>query len=288
MPSLRALAQRIEARRPPMPKARSSRPGFGRKPRSHLIIPDTQVKPGVPIDHFDWIGRYIVERRPDVIVHLGDHFDLPSLSTHADPESMEKECARLSDDIDAGTEAIDRMNRWIDRVRGYDPDKYAITGNHDGRWDRYIEARKELEGALVRPMDVWASRGWEVVPFLKPITIDGVTYCHFFPRGPAGQVTQGRNGAPSAKAQVQREMRTCVAGHKQGLDIHVQAAGDRQRWGIIAGSCYLHQEDYLTPQGNRQWHGVIVLHEVYDGDFDPMLVSLEYLCRRYGRGRWPR
>ena len=32
--------------------------------RTHLVIPDTQVKLNTPVDHLDWIGRYIVEMQP--------------------------------------------------------------------------------------------------------------------------------------------------------------------------------------------------------------------------------
>ena len=46
-----------------------------------LLIPDTQVKPGVPLDHLHALSRFIVHRRPDAIVHIGDHWDMPSLHT---------------------------------------------------------------------------------------------------------------------------------------------------------------------------------------------------------------
>ena len=47
----------------------------------HLVIPDTQVKPDFHIEHLEWAGQYAVDKKPDVIVHLGDHWDMPSLST---------------------------------------------------------------------------------------------------------------------------------------------------------------------------------------------------------------
>ena len=31
----------------------------------HLIIPDTQVKPGTPINHLGWAGQYAVDKKPD-------------------------------------------------------------------------------------------------------------------------------------------------------------------------------------------------------------------------------
>jgi len=39
----------------------------------HFILPDTQVKKGVPLNHLEAAGNYIVDRKPDVIVHLADH-----------------------------------------------------------------------------------------------------------------------------------------------------------------------------------------------------------------------
>ena len=46
-------------------------------------------------------------------------------------------------------------------------------------------------------------------------------------------------------------------------------------------NCYLHEEDYKGPQGNTHWRGIIIKHEVAGGEYDPMFVSLDYLCRRY-------
>ena len=52
---------------------------------------------------------------------------------------------------------------------------------------------------------------------------------------------------------------------------------------IIAGSCYEHDEGYMGPQGNEHWRGFYMLHEVKDGAFDEMAVSLNYLRERYGK-----
>jgi hypothetical protein len=49
-------------------------------PRTHFVIPDCQVKPGVPIDHIGWIGEYLVERKPSTVICLGDFADMESLS----------------------------------------------------------------------------------------------------------------------------------------------------------------------------------------------------------------
>jgi hypothetical protein len=51
---------------------------------------------------------------------------------------------------------------------------------------------------------------------------------------------------------------------------------------LFSGICYLHDEEYLGPQGNNDKRQIWMCHEVEDGDYDLMQVSLKYLERRYG------
>ena len=52
----------------------------------HIVIPDSQVRPGVPTAHLGWIGQYILDEfagHPNVkIIHLGDFADMASLSSY--------------------------------------------------------------------------------------------------------------------------------------------------------------------------------------------------------------
>ena len=50
---------------------------------------------------------------------------------------------------------------------------------------------------------------------------------------------------------------------------------------MVWGNCYLHDEDYRGHQANAERRGIMVKHEVVDGTYDPMVVSLDYLCRKY-------
>ena len=92
---------------------------------------------------------------------------------------------------------------------------------------------------------------------------------------------QSYRGSPSASLQVRREMQSCTSGHLQGLDFAIHQTGVRRYYGIIAGLFYLHDEDYLTPQGTAYWRGVIYKHEVNDGEYDPMFVSIKYLLENW-------
>lgn len=253
--------------------------------RRHLVIPDAQVKPGVATDHLVAVGRYAAEWKPDVIVQLGDWWDFPSLSSY-DEGMAGMEGRRYRDDVETGNNALEAMTREILRPKGYRPRLVMLGGNHDGftnggRPDRFLQKNPKLIGQM-KFDDLAAKRlGWEYHEFLDPVTIDGIIYCHYFCRSASGGVVKSKNGAPTARAQVQREMRSCTAGHKQGLDVWVQPTQDGIIRGLICGSFYQHEEDYLTPQGRAYWRGVVMKHEVHDGAYDMMEVSLNYLLRKW-------
>lgn len=248
--------------------------------RKILVIPDSQVKPGVPTSHLNACGRYIAEKQPDVVVHLGDHWDFPSLSSY-DRGKKAAEGRRVLADIKAGNDALEGLTKEIRRRKQYDPRLVLLRGNHEDRMTRAIEEDAKLDGVVGFHLLNDRTLGWEVHDFLKPVVIDGIAFCHYFCRSANGTVVNSKRGAPSARAQVNREMMSTVAGHKQGLDIHVQSTPNGIRRGIIAGSFYQHEEDYLTPQGRDYWRGVLMLHECRNGEFDLMEVSLAYLLRRY-------
>ncbi|MDG2088118.1 MAG: hypothetical protein P8J68_05185, partial [Arenicellaceae bacterium] len=60
-------------------------------------------------------------------------------------------------------------------------------------------------------------------------------------------------------------------GHQQTRKVGERelADGTIQR-GLVVGACYLHNEAYKGPQGNSHWRGLIVKHEVHNGNYDLM------------------
>lgn len=256
------------------------------KPITHFIIPDAQVRPDTPTEHLRWIGKYIVDKKPDVIVNIGDWADMNSLSSY-DKGTKKAEGKRVHHDIQAANDALDVLMKPINayntkqkktKHRQYTPRKLVTLGNHEERIMRHVNAHPELDGMLSYDSLEFGKHGFEVYDFLEPVTVDGVTYCHYVPNPFSGRPYGG-----TAANILQKVGQTFVCGHKQTLDIatrNLPFTGEQQ-WGIIAGACYLHDEDYKGIQGNRHWRGVIVLHDVGGGAFCPMFVDLEYLCRRY-------
>jgi hypothetical protein len=253
----------------------------------HFILPDTQVKPNESIDHLRWAGKYAVDMQPDVIIHLGDHFDMSSLSSY-DKGKKSMEGKRYVQDIKAGNEA---MNAFMEPIRAYQYQQQAnkkkiwkprlvfLRGNHEERIERAINDDAMLEALMSFEDDTnLKAWGWEVYPFLEVVTIDGIAYSHYFTSGVMGRPVT------SARALLTKKHQSCVMGHVQKRDIAFdnRASGERMT-AIFAGVYSPHHEAYLNPQTNEHWRGLWILHEVENGECDEMPVSLTYLEKKYGR-----
>lgn len=250
----------------------------------HLVIPDVQVKPNHDATFLTRIGRYAVDKKPDVIVCIGDFADMPSLSSY-DFGKKSFEGRRYKADIQATHTAMEALispiTEYNKRAKAQHRERYSprlvlTIGNHEDRITRVVESDPKLDGTISLDDLKYEEYGWEVVPYLKPIIIDGIAYCHYFTSGVLGRP------CTSAQAQLVKKHMSCVAGHQQGLQIATGHRADGTRLtSVIAGSCYEHDEDYMGPQGNKHWRGILMLHEVNDGEFDLMPVSLNYLNKKY-------
>lgn len=251
-----------------------------------LVLPDCQIRPGDDTKFLNRIGKYICDKKPDVIVCLGDFADMPSLSSY-DVGKKSFEGRRYKADVEAVHSAMDSLlsplrdynyRAKANHKERYSPEMIMTLGNHCDRINRAVEHDPKLEGVLSVKDLKYEEFGWKVYPFLDVVVIDGVAFSHYFTTGLMGRP------ATSAAAQLAKKHMSCIAGHQQGLQIATGHRADGKRLtSIIAGSCYEHDEDYMGPQGNKHWRGFLVLHEVQDGEFDLMPVSLQYLSRKYGK-----
>ena len=249
----------------------------------HLYIPDCQVKPGNKTDHLRWAGQYAAEKKPDVIVLAGDFADMESLSSF-DVGKKSFEGRSYKADIKASKDAMatllwpiraEQRRLRVNKQKQWKPRMVLTLGNHEHRITRAIDEDRKLDG-LIKIADLQYEEDWEVVPFLEPIVIDGIAYCHYF--------TSGVMGRPvgTARMLINKKHMSCIAGHQQGRDVAYGTRGDgRPIMSIIAGSFYQHEEGYLNHQTNRHFRGLVMLNEVDDGAFDEMFISMNYLRVKY-------
>lgn len=250
------------------------------KPLKVFMIPDTQCRPGVPLDACEWSGLAIREYAPDVIVHIGDHWDLPSLSTWSMAGSMEREGRRLQDDIYAGIEGMDLIKKGAG-AHYKKARKIFCVGNHEQRISRCVSADPKLQGFLSLDSLGIEKFGYEVVDYIGStpgqIEVNGVIFTHYLANAmtskPIGGTIQNRIKAAG---------QSFVAGHQQVLlQGSVEYATGRVAYGLVAGSNYIHDEEYRGLHNKGHHRGPVVLHEVFDGSFLSMPLSINYLCRKY-------
>lgn len=251
----------------------------------HLIIPDTQVRPGVDTSHIDWAAQAIVHYKPDVVIHLGDHWDFPSLNRHEEKGSVYFEGVRYADDVEAGNYALRRlvapMNEEVERLKRnkkkqWNPRLVYLKGNHDIRPDRVAQADSKLIGTLdSSKLDY---QNFEVHDYLEVVVIDGIHYSHFF-----SNINSSRAIGGSIDNRLNKIGESFVQGHEQGFMYGNRTfPTGKVKHGIVAGSFYLHDEPYKGPQGNGHWRGIVVLNEVEDGNYNVMPIGINYLRKKYG------
>ncbi len=250
----------------------------------HFIIPDCQVKPDVKIDHLKAAGDYVVDKRPEVIVCLGDFFDMASLSSY-DRSTKKAEGSRYNNDIEVGQRAMEtfmapilQLNQKLrkEKKKQYKPRMVFLIGNHEERIMRHVNANPLLAGTLSYKDLNLEFFGWEVYDFKEIVTIDGVSYSHYFYAPMTGRAYGG-----TAHSKLGKVGFSFVQGHVQGLDTAIKPlANGKIIRALVAGSFYQHDEDYKGPQANGHFRGCVMLHEVVDGDYNLMELSLDYLLNR--------
>ncbi len=253
--------------------------------RRHLVIPDCQVRPGVDTTHLDWAARAIVKFLPDVLVILGDFWDMPSLSTHEGAGSKESEGKRILADIEAGNTAFARltgpMNAEIKRrkrrkIKQWSPECHFLFGNHEDRISRAVQREPKWDGFL--SLDSLLTPGFTRHPFLKILEVDGIKYCHYFPNPFSGKPIGG-----TIHNRLSHIGSSFIQGHQQGFLYGSKQYPDHVKHGIVSGRFYMHDEHYRPPDvQHSEWSGIFVLNQVNNGDFDLMSMRASYLKERFG------
>lgn len=287
--------------------------------RKHFILPDTQVKPGVLLNHFLWAADAILEYQPDVLVHLGDHWDMQALSMW-DKGKMAAEGRAYEDDIAAGNKAMDILMRPIRAKQMRQLRRVVATmwkqlnAKERNYINRCIDARRVL--LPVPPVlkdHLWAlrcvftignheqriERHIEANPELRRTLgyhsfnleewgwevhdfLHPVTIDGLAYQHYIPNPNTGRPWGGMVEPRVQKIGYSFVSGHEQGKksgERYLQ--NKRTQRGLVVGSYYLHDEGYKGPQGNYHWRGCVVLHNVGAGDFDIMELRMGYLAQRF-------
>lgn len=250
-----------------------------------LLLPDTQIRPdniNQNLELMQAIGEVITSWKPDVVVDIGDHWDMYSLNTY----DMSKQNRRTFDgaavaaDVEAGQQAMDVLLEPLrdlqDRQRSakhkvYNPQMEFFIGNHEERIARFPELRELVTYATLFE----SCPEWTVNDFLVPKEIEGVLFAHYF-----ANPLSGRPYGGSAEYRLNKVKQSFVQGHEQTFKYATEyLTNGHTIQALIAGACYLHNEPYKGPQGNNHFRGICLLHNTKDGAYDLEQVSVERLLK---------
>lgn len=254
---------------------------------SILIVPDSHARPEFNNDRFTALGNFIADKKPDIIVNIGDMADMGSLSSY-DVGKVSAEGKRYIHDIHATRDAVARVmapvNELINRKvighrKRYKPQFHITLGNHENRINRAAYDTPNLFGHLKTSDLGYEEAGWNVVPFLTPLVIENIAFMHYFTSGLMGKAIGGVN---HARSLVAKNYMSSVCGHSHVRDYYedVDVVG-RRRFGLVAGCFDEGEHGYAAATQHRWWSGLVMLHDVHDGQAEPSFWATDYVKGKY-------
>ena len=251
--------------------------------KTHLVIPDSHAHPKHHNKRAEWLGKLINDIKPDVVVHLGDSADMPSLSSY-DRGTKAFQGRNYRADIDAHLDFNDRLWDTVRSAKRKLPVRYFFEGNHEHRITKAINLQPELEGAISFD-DLELERYYdEIVPYngRSPgvLSVDGISYAHFFISGVMGRPLGGTHPAYSI---LSKGHGSATAGDLHLLSYEVQTGiGGKRIQGLVAGCYQDYDADWAGEANKLWWRGVVVKRNVENGNYDPSFISLAALKKEYG------
>ena len=254
----------------------------------HICVGDPHSHPDHHNERFKWLGELIKDVKPDVVVNMGDHWDLASLSSY-DKGKSSFHGRSYEKDINAGLEAQELMWSPLRKAKRKMPRRVFLVGNHEQRILKAIDRDPELEGhkfgISMKDLDL-ESYYDEVVPYTGGtpgiVLIDGVSYAHYMVSGLLGKPIGGEHHAYSL---VSKYHSSCTVGHSHTFDFSVRSdVRGKKLMGLVSGVFQDYQSGWAGSVNNLWASGVVIKRGVEDGTYGLQFVTMKELEREYGSG----
>ena len=248
-----------------------------------LVISDQHADPEHSQVRADWLAQLIIDSKPDVVVNLGDCADMSSLSSY-DKGKRSFIGKSYKADIEAHLEFQDRLWGPVRARKKRLPYRVVLEGNHEHRIERALDLSPELDGTLSFEHFAFSDYYDEVVRYQGSspgkVTLDGITFAHYFVSGVMGRPISGEHPATSLLA---KQFHSCVAGHLHLADYSIRTdALGRKICALLAGVYQDYDPPYAGDAARLWWRGVVMLHDCNDGYFEPEFIGINRLRDAYG------
>lgn len=255
-----------------------------------LTIGDTHIDDKQDLSRFDLLSKFIMDKKPEVIVITGDFLTLQCLSAWDMNKRQKMEGKRYSKELEAGNKALDMMTAGIRKYNTrrrrllkteYKPEIVYLEGNHEDRLTRYLEKDPTFEDTVSIPKDLkLEEREITWVPYRTYHYIDNVGFTHI-PFNKAREI----GGINITRKASQVTVSSVVFSHTHNQEVgHIYKEGMPHLQDIYCAGCFFETiEDYMSGRVTEYWRGLSLLHIWKPGRFDVESYSLGRLNRMYDR-----
>jgi len=251
-----------------------------------LVIPDSHAHPDYHNNRAEWLGNYIADVKPEIVINMGDQFDMPSLSSY-DKGKSSFMSQSYEADINSGLDFHERLWTPVKKTKKKQPYKVFLHGNHENRLRKVLEYDPQLcgerYGVSFRNYSI-SDYYHEEVPYEGQTpgvyTCEGVSFAHYLISGLMGRPISGEHHAYSLIA---KQHTSCVVGHSHTADyaLRTDTFGNHIQ-GLVCGVYQDYKSGWAGLANNLWWRGIVHLRGVESGNFDHEFISLRRLQRAYG------
>ena len=248
-----------------------------------VVFTCAHASPETSNERFTWLGKFLYDLKPDLVIDLGDGADMKSLNSFdtRKPEAIVSQSYER--DISVYNDSQERIRWEFVKNRKKKPTFYGFEGNHENRIKTAISYDPRLEGKKYGisfshlNTNKWFDEYHEYHNSAPAIhNYHGVDFAHFVGAGNYGRPI---SGVHHAYGLIQNRYRSTIVGHSHKRDVYFK--DNAKAIGLVAG-CFKGSDETWAGQANRDWwKGVVVLHDLSCGMFEPQFVSLETLRRQY-------
>jgi hypothetical protein len=160
---------------------------------------------------------------------------------------------------------------------------HFIEGNHEDRYNKWMKSDNRLLTSgfpqtvqqLLKNYRPQANVKFH--PFLKPVTLMGAVFQHYFVSGVMGRPQGGEHHANNL---LKSQHASCICGHSHLLSTATRTKADGSKLHALVAGCFVDPKgdfSYAKAAKKLWWNGVHLLHFYAPGEFDVESISLERL-----------
>ena len=248
-----------------------------------LVFSCAHADPLCTNERFNWLGSYIHDTKPDMVIDLGDGADMRSLNSYDTRYPQAVVTQSYEKDIEWYNDSQERLRHKIKKSKKKRPMWVGLEGNHENRIKKAIAEDPRREGQTYGisfghlQTDRWFDEYHEYEHSAPAIaSYCGVDFAHFFSSGNYGSPTAGIHHAYTV---INNRHNSSVCGHTHKRDLYFKDGAGSM--GMVVG-CYKGKPESWAGQANRDWwQGVVRMKDTENGMFEPEFISMEALKREY-------